>query len=95
MVLALAMSRSLWGLVCSLTGASAIQVLGNSVLGPNPSTVNHLNGESYQQDAIITFQGLCSCASLRSSRPNIFLKVTSTHRYGLKTPPTRPFATLH
>ncbi|VDB84608.1 unnamed protein product [Peniophora sp. CBMAI 1063] len=53
------MARSLLGLgvLYGLTGASAIRLLGSSVLGPNPGTVNHLNGESYQQDAIITFQG--------------------------------------
>lgn len=35
----------------------AIQVLSNTTLGPDPQTVNRLNGESFQQDALVTFDG--------------------------------------
>lgn len=34
-----------------------VQVVNFTTLGPDPQTVNHLNGESFQQDAIATFNG--------------------------------------
>ncbi|KAI0028407.1 hypothetical protein K488DRAFT_80693 [Vararia minispora EC-137] len=36
--------------------ALAVRVTNATVLGLDPQTVNHLNGESYQQDALITYQ---------------------------------------
>lgn len=39
------------------TARAAIQVLSNTTLGPDPQTVNRLNGESFQQDALVTFNG--------------------------------------
>lgn len=49
-------------LVCLALSATdvaraAIQVLSNTTLGPDPQTVNRLNGESFQQEALVTFNG--------------------------------------
>lgn len=47
--------------------AAGIKVLGTSILGANPATVNHLNGEAFQQDPLVTFNGeFATCY-----RPNI------------------------
>ncbi|KAI5121544.1 hypothetical protein M0805_002603 [Coniferiporia weirii] len=51
----------LWLYIAFLPFASAaagtIDVLGSSVLGLDPQTVNRLNGESFQQDPLVTFNG--------------------------------------
>ena len=38
-------------------GRMMITVIGSSILGQDPQTVNRLNGESFQQDALVTFNG--------------------------------------
>lgn len=35
----------------------ALKFLEATTLGPDPQTVNRLNGESFQQDAVVTFNG--------------------------------------
>ncbi|KAJ3987375.1 hypothetical protein F5890DRAFT_1405324 [Lentinula detonsa] len=40
-----------------LLSVHAIQVLNVTKLGSDPQTVNRLNGESFQQDALVTFNG--------------------------------------
>jgi hypothetical protein len=35
-----------------------LRMLETTVLGEDPSTVNHLNGESFQQDALTTSNGM-------------------------------------
>ena len=37
--------------------STALQVIGRTTLGDDPRTVNRLNGESFQQDALVTFNG--------------------------------------
>lgn len=37
--------------------AGTLQLLGTSSLGPDPQTVNRLNGESFQQDPLVSFNG--------------------------------------
>lgn len=37
--------------------SAGIKELGTSILGANPATVNHLNGEAFQQDPLVTFNG--------------------------------------
>ncbi|KAA1470785.1 hypothetical protein DENSPDRAFT_858561 [Dentipellis sp. KUC8613] len=37
------------------TTSAAVRVLDRTTLGPDPQTVNRLNGESFQQDALVTF----------------------------------------
>ncbi|KZT20695.1 hypothetical protein NEOLEDRAFT_1140404 [Neolentinus lepideus HHB14362 ss-1] len=39
----------------AIAECSSIQVIGWSTLGHDPQTVNRLNGESFQQDALVTF----------------------------------------
>ena len=34
-----------------------ISVVGSSILGQDPQTVNRLNGGSFQQDPLVTFNG--------------------------------------
>lgn len=36
----------------------ALRFLGSTTLGKDPHTVNHLNGESFQQDSLVTFNGM-------------------------------------
>ena len=45
--------------------AASLRVLEATTLGEDPQTVNHLNGESFQQDALVTFNGgFSSCTRL-------------------------------
>lgn len=37
--------------------AASLRVVNVTTLGPDPQTVNRLNGESFQQDALVTFNG--------------------------------------
>lgn len=49
----------LWLLALPLACSGAdVKVLNITTLGPDPPTVNRLNGESFQQDALVTFQGM-------------------------------------
>ena len=45
-------------LVSSLLKVSSIRVVEETVLGVDPQTVNRLNGESFQQDVLDTFNGM-------------------------------------
>ena len=36
-------------------------MIGSSILGQDPQTINRLNGESFQQDALVTFNGELRC----------------------------------
>ena len=49
-------SLAAW-LVLGAHALGAVRVLGSSVLGADPQTVNRLNGESFQQDVLTTFNG--------------------------------------
>lgn len=40
-----------------LLSVHAIQTLNITKLGDDPQTINRLNGESFQQDALVTFNG--------------------------------------
>lgn len=42
----------------TISAAVAFRFLGSTTLGPDPQTVNRLNGESFQQDAVVTFNGV-------------------------------------
>jgi len=44
-------------LVLLAASSHAIRVLNITTLGQDPPTVNRLNGESYQQDPLVTFNG--------------------------------------
>ncbi len=37
--------------------AASLRVANVTTLGQDPQTVNRLNGESFQQDALVTFNG--------------------------------------
>lgn len=55
----------LWFWLSITLGAGAFRFLGSTTLGPDPQTVNRLNGESFQQDALVTLNGMFdpfSCA---------------------------------
>ncbi|TDL16302.1 hypothetical protein BD410DRAFT_795503 [Rickenella mellea] len=79
-------------LACILpTGIAAktVKVLQNSVLGPDPHTVNRLNGESFQMDALVTFQGFQYAAyydaSTSTNASNRFVSVARRTLSGSKT----------
>ncbi len=38
--------------------AASLRVLDVTTLGEDPQTTNHLNGESFQQDALVSFNGV-------------------------------------
>ena len=40
-----------------MTYASSLRVLVNTTIGQDPRPVNHRNGESYQQDALVNLNG--------------------------------------
>lgn len=42
----------------SHANAGSIRLLNTTVLGADPQTVNRLNGESFQQDPLVTFEGM-------------------------------------
>lgn len=44
-------------LLQTVAAAVAFRFLGSTTLGPDPQTVNRLNGESFQQDGVVTFNG--------------------------------------
>ena len=44
--------------VSQVCAVGALRLLGSSILGQDPQTVNRLNGESFQQDALVTFKGV-------------------------------------
>jgi hypothetical protein len=39
------------------SGSRSLKVIDTTDLGTDPPTVNRLNGESFQQDALVTFNG--------------------------------------
>ena len=41
-------------LLCACA-VKSLQLLGSTTLGQDPGTINRLNGESFQQDALVTF----------------------------------------
>ncbi|KAL5514016.1 hypothetical protein ACEPAG_2777 [Sanghuangporus baumii] len=45
------------GIVTTASFGGTIDMLGSSVLGQDPQTVNRLNGGSFQQDPLVTFNG--------------------------------------
>ncbi|KAL5501074.1 hypothetical protein ACEPAH_9461 [Sanghuangporus vaninii] len=47
----------LFGIVTAASSGGTIGTLGSSVLGQDPQTVNRLNGGSFQQDPLVTFNG--------------------------------------
>ena len=49
--------QSLLVLLSLCAHAQGIRLLGSSTLGKDPQTVNRLNGESFQQDALVTHGG--------------------------------------
>ncbi|KAI0065217.1 hypothetical protein BV25DRAFT_1880942 [Artomyces pyxidatus] len=52
-----AVCLAIWFFNWSVCFTQALRVLETSTLGPDPQTVNRLNGESFQQDALVTFEG--------------------------------------
>lgn len=59
----------LYFVLTALAGSSSARLvlLRSTTLGNDPPTVNHLNGESFQQDALVTFSGehiLCGLLSI-------------------------------
>ncbi|OBZ73459.1 hypothetical protein A0H81_06920 [Grifola frondosa] len=54
----------------SIALAIELRVIGATILGPDPQTVNRLNGESFQQDALVSFnvRGVLHCGCVQCLR---------------------------
>ncbi|THH08280.1 hypothetical protein EW145_g2816 [Phellinidium pouzarii] len=70
--------------------AGAINLLGSSVLGLDPQTINRLNGESFQQDALVTSNGEYSFQYAAfydaSTSANASIRYVSVARRSLASP---------
>ncbi|EIM80651.1 uncharacterized protein STEHIDRAFT_115529 [Stereum hirsutum FP-91666 SS1] len=82
-------------LVCLALSATdvaraAIQVLSNTTLGPDPQTVNRLNGESFQQEALVTFNGYQYAAFWLADTSNSSVRHPSVSRRDLSADPSSP-----
>jgi hypothetical protein len=63
---------ALGALAFSCVRSLQLRVLDTTTLGDDPRTVNHLNGESFQQNALVTSHGM----SLFSSTCRMSLNMT-------------------
>ncbi|ETW76405.1 lignin expressed protein lep1 [Heterobasidion irregulare TC 32-1] len=70
-------------LLCTASAASAVRVVANSTLGSDPQTVNRLNGESFQQDALVTFNGYQYAAFWTTDAANASVRHPSLSRQTL------------
>ena len=79
-------------LLCTASAASAVRVVANSTLGSDPQTVNRLNGESFQQDALVTFNGTRPALFSLAHSSHHHRQATSMPHFGPQTPLTHPYA---
>ncbi|CDO73884.1 hypothetical protein BN946_scf185016.g41 [Trametes cinnabarina] len=63
---------------------AAVREVGISTLGQDPQTVNRLNGESFQQDALVTFNGYQYAAYYVADAQNVSVRHPSLARRALK-----------
>ncbi|KAM5540076.1 hypothetical protein V8D89_006216 [Ganoderma adspersum] len=75
----------LGALSCSSAGvyAASLRVVNVTTLGVDPNTTNHLNGESFQQDALVTFNGYQYAAYYISDTSNASVRHPSLARRAL------------
>jgi hypothetical protein len=59
---------------CTIPLVNSIRVLHYTTLGLDPQTKNRLNGESYQQDALTTFNGYQYAALWVPSANNVSVR---------------------
>ncbi|KAI0631533.1 hypothetical protein C8Q77DRAFT_1127375 [Trametes polyzona] len=64
--------------------AASLRVIETTTLGEDPQTVNHLNGESFQQDALVTFNGYQYAAFYVNDAANASVRHPSLARGALK-----------
>ncbi|KIJ67199.1 hypothetical protein HYDPIDRAFT_127044 [Hydnomerulius pinastri MD-312] len=60
--------------------ASSVNLLGSTTLGPDPQTVNRLNGESFQQDAVTSFNGFQYAVHWTADTANVSVRHASISR---------------
>ncbi|RPD58194.1 hypothetical protein L227DRAFT_577242 [Lentinus tigrinus ALCF2SS1-6] len=77
---------SLGSLLLSSLGvyAASLTILDVTTLGEDPQTTNHLNGESFQQDALVTFNGYQYAAYYISDASNTSVRHPTLARRALK-----------
>lgn len=75
--------------ICVTNG---LKIFDSTTLGQDPATVNRLNGESFQQDAIVTFNGQLYYFWLEDMSLNT-PQIINTPYSGLLVPQTLLFAT--
>ncbi|TBU45349.1 hypothetical protein BD309DRAFT_1017869 [Dichomitus squalens] len=75
----------LGALLCLSAGVygASLRVLDVTTLGVDPNTTNHLNGESFQQDALVTFNGYQYAAFYVSDASNASVRHPSLARRAL------------
>ncbi|KAI0739434.1 hypothetical protein C8Q80DRAFT_1274495 [Daedaleopsis nitida] len=64
--------------------AASLRVLDVTTLGEDPQTTNHLNGESFQQDPLVTFNGYQYAAYYVTDMANTSVRHPSLARRALK-----------
>ncbi|EMD35763.1 hypothetical protein CERSUDRAFT_115715, partial [Gelatoporia subvermispora B] len=74
--------------VCDVILCASLHVVGTSILGQDPQTVNRLNGESFQQDALVTFMGYQYAVLYIDDPGNASVRHPSVSRRSLSTPTT-------
>lgn len=72
-------------LIFRVTPAGALRVLGTTTLGSDPPTVNRLNGESFQQDALVSFNGFQYAVLWTVAPSNISVRHATVSRRPLQS----------
>ncbi|KIP05056.1 hypothetical protein PHLGIDRAFT_129115 [Phlebiopsis gigantea 11061_1 CR5-6] len=72
-------------LLQTVAAVVAFRFLGSTTLGPDPQTVNRLNGESFQQDGVVTFNGYQYAVFWAPEATNASIRHLSVSRRDLKT----------
>ncbi|KAI8995242.1 hypothetical protein BD414DRAFT_506060 [Trametes punicea] len=82
------LSKWLWTISCLTCQwrvyAASLRVVDTTTLGQDPQTVNRLNGESFQQDALVTFNGYQYAAFYVADSSNSSVRHPSLARRALK-----------
>ncbi|GJE93615.1 BNR repeat-containing protein [Phanerochaete sordida] len=75
----------LWLAIWSLHAVAAFRFLESTTLGRDPQTVNRLNGESFQQDPLVTLNGYQYAVFWTADPANASIRHASVSRRDLKS----------
>ncbi|KDQ57950.1 hypothetical protein JAAARDRAFT_34765 [Jaapia argillacea MUCL 33604] len=79
--------------ICAVS-AGSISIIGVTDLGPDPQTVNWLNGESFQQDPLVTFNGYQYAVFWVADTTNTSIRHASISRRSLDPTPATIWETF-